>query len=65
MGLDVTFRLERRDGTPCDPPAITAAYLNWKPGDPIFLGRGRTLRVVETRPPSEPDGAPVLVVEAD
>ena len=65
MSLDVLFRLERRDGTPYDPPTITAAYLNWKPGDPIFLGRGRTLRVVETRLPAEPDGPPVLVVEPD
>jgi hypothetical protein len=34
------------------------------PGDMIPLGRDRTLSVVEIRPGSEPDGDPVLVVEA-
>ena len=51
-----TFKLELEDGTPADPPAFTAAVPNWKPGDEIPLGPGRSLRVVEPR-----EG--VLVVE--
>jgi hypothetical protein len=65
MGLGVTFRLEQRDGRPADPPTLETAELNWKAGDPIFLGPGRTLRVVETRPAAERDGEAVLVVEPD
>lgn len=63
MGQGMTFRLQRRDGTPHEPPTISTTVMNWKPGDPIFLGAGRTLRVVEIRPAAEPDGAGVLVVE--
>jgi hypothetical protein len=59
------FRLEWADGSPADPPTLAAAVPNWKAGDTIPLGGGRTLRVVETRPPAEPEGAPVLVVEED
>jgi hypothetical protein len=44
-----TFKLVLENGTPADPPAFTAAVPNWKPGDKIPLGRGRTLRVVEVR----------------
>jgi hypothetical protein len=34
-------------------------------GRQIFIARGRTLRVIETRPAAEPEGDPVLVVEED
>jgi hypothetical protein len=57
------FKLEREDGTPADPPTLTAAVPNWSPGDTIPLGRGRMLRVVEIRPASGDDDEPVLVVE--
>ena len=43
------FQLVREDGTPADPPTLTAAVPNWKVGDTIPLGPGRSLRVVEVR----------------
>jgi hypothetical protein len=51
-----TFKLELEDGTPADPPMFTAAVPNWKAGDTIPLGAGRSLRVVEVQ-------QEVLVVE--
>jgi hypothetical protein len=39
------FRLETADGAPAEPPTLTSAVPNWRPGDTIPLGR-RTLRVV-------------------
>ena len=56
------FKLEREDGTPADPPTLRAAVPNWRPGDLIPLGRRVPLRVTDVRPPSEPDGNPILVV---
>ena len=44
-----TFKLELEDGTPADPPTLTAAVPDWKPGHTIPLGAGRSLRVVEVR----------------
>ena len=44
-----TFKLELEDGTPADPPTFTAAVPNWKAGDTIPLGPGRSLRVVAVR----------------
>jgi hypothetical protein len=38
--------------------------MNWKPGDPIFIRPGRTLRVVMSRPGVDEE-QPVLVVESD
>jgi hypothetical protein len=38
--------------------------MTWSASDTIPLGRGRTLRVIATRPPNDPDGEPELVVEA-
>jgi hypothetical protein len=55
-----TFKLEHKDGTPADPPALHTAVPNWSPGDTIPLGADRTLRVIETR---FIDDEPVLVVE--
>ena len=58
------FRLEREDGTPADPPMLATAAPNWRAGDTIPLGAGRTLCVVAVRPALEPDGDAMLVVEA-
>jgi hypothetical protein len=57
-----TFRLERADGTPADPPTIRSAVPDMRPGDTIPLGRGRTLRVVGTQV-AEADQPTVLIVE--
>jgi hypothetical protein len=59
-----TFRLENPDGSPAEPPTFATAVPNWKPGDAIPLGNGRTLRVIDIRPGPEPEGDPILVVEA-
>jgi len=42
------FRLEMEDGSPADPPTLSAAVPNWSAGDVIALGAGRALRVVES-----------------
>ena len=55
------FKLERPDGTPADPPTLTAAVPNWRPGNMIHLGR-RTLQVVGVRD-DDPDQPPALIVE--
>jgi hypothetical protein len=57
-----SFRLEREDGTPADPPTLKAAVPNWRPGDLITLSRARALRVVDIRD-DDADQAPVLMVE--
>lgn len=59
-----TFRLELIDGSTADPPVLHAAVPNWKPGDSIFFGHGRTLRVIGRRA-GVGDDDPVLVVEPD
>ena len=56
------FKLETTEGVPADPPTFESAVPNWRPGDVIPLGRGRTLRVVGTRD-DDADQPPVLVVE--
>jgi hypothetical protein len=43
------FRLVLEDGSPADPPTLTSAVPNWRPGDTIPLAPGRSLRVVEVR----------------
>jgi hypothetical protein len=55
------FRLETAGGPPAEPPTLTSAVPNWRPGDTIPLGT-RTLRVVGVRD-DEADEPPVLVVE--
>lgn len=32
------FRLETTEGRPAEPPTLSAAVPNWKPGDTIPLG---------------------------
>ena len=58
------FRLETPEGAPAEPPTLSSAIPNWRPGDTIPLGGNRTLRVIDTRPGAEPDADPVLIVEA-
>jgi hypothetical protein len=60
-----TYRLEREDGTPADPPTLKAAVPDWRAGNTIALGPGRIVRVIETRVEEGSDGDPVsvLVVE--
>jgi hypothetical protein len=61
--MTFTFLLQRNDGTAAEPPTFRTAVPNWRAGDTIPLGNRRTLRVVEIRDGSEPDGDAVLVVE--
>lgn len=55
------FRLEMADGTLAEPPSITSAIPNWRPGDSIPFGH-KTLRVARVRD-DDADQPPVLVVE--
>ncbi len=57
-----TYKLEHEDGTPADPPRLHTAVPTWHAGDTIPLGRDRTLRVIETRPGSDSDEDPVVLV---
>jgi hypothetical protein len=59
--MTFTFKLERLDGTPAEPPSIESSVLSWRPGDTIPLGPNRTLQVVRVRD-NDADQAPVLVV---
>jgi hypothetical protein len=45
------FRLEHDDGRPADPAVLKTAVPNWRAGDTIPLGKGRTLRVIDTSAP--------------
>jgi hypothetical protein len=62
--MTFTFKLEHEDGTPADPPTFKTAVPDWRSGDTIPLGPGRTLRVIETRPGTSPDEDLVLVVKS-
>ena len=55
------FRLETPEGSPAEPPTLSAARPDWSVGDCIYLGR-RTLRVVDRRD-DDAEQPPVLVVE--
>jgi hypothetical protein len=55
------FRLETADGSPAEPPSLSAAVPSWRPGDTIHLGT-RTMRVVGVRD-DDAEQPPVLVVE--
>jgi hypothetical protein len=65
MALGFTYKLEREDGTPADPPTYKTAATSWRPGETIPLGRDRMLRVVDVRPAKDDDDQPVLVVVED
>jgi hypothetical protein len=60
--MTITFKLERLDGTPADPPTIQSTVTNWRVGETIPIGRDRTLHVVAIVV-SKDDELPVLVVE--
>ena len=55
------FRLETVEGEPADPPTLSAAVPDWKPGHTIHLGH-KTLVVVGKRD-DDGDQPPVLIVE--
>jgi hypothetical protein len=55
------FRLETADDAPAEPPTMTSAVPNWRPGDMIPLSSSRTLRVVGVR--DDDADEPILVVE--
>jgi hypothetical protein len=56
------FKLEREDGSPADPPTLKAAVPNWRAGDLIALGAGRSLRVLDTLLREDSDGDPLMVL---
>jgi hypothetical protein len=56
------FRLQRKDGSPADPPTYRSSTLNWRLGDKIPLTAERTLRVLGVRD-DDADQPPALVVE--
>jgi hypothetical protein len=47
--MTFTFRLERLDGAPADPPSLETSVLRWQPGDTIPLSVKRTLQVIRVR----------------
>lgn len=59
--MTFTFKLERVNGTPADPPEVRLGLYVWNPGDTLTLGN-RSLRVVDVRDQGE-DEPVVLVVE--
>jgi hypothetical protein len=56
--MSFRFRLERPDGTPAEPPSVTVAVPNMRPGDTIPLGTARMLRVVQVQAPRRDRGTP-------
>jgi hypothetical protein len=60
--MTLTFKLERPDGTPAEPPTFRTSVYVWRPGDVIPLGAERSLRVVHVRD-DDADQPPALVVE--
>ena len=60
--MTYSFRLQRTDGSPADPPTLRSTVLTWRQGDTIPLGADRTLRVLGVRD-DDADQPPVLVVE--
>jgi hypothetical protein len=44
-----TYKLEREDGSPADPPTYRSSTLNWRQGDKIPLNAERTLHVLGVR----------------
>jgi hypothetical protein len=57
-----SFKLERTDGSPADPPSFEPAVPNSRPGDTIPLGPDWMLRVVGIGVSRE-DEPSVLIVE--
>jgi hypothetical protein len=49
--MTVTFKLERLDGTPAEPPSIETTVLAWSPGATIHsrrAGRSRSFAAITT-----------------
>lgn len=55
------FKIVTVEGDPAEPPTVSVAVPNWKPGDTIH-SRGKTLRVAGLRD-EDADQPAVLVVE--
>ena len=53
--------MEAVEGEPAEPPTLSVAVPNWKPGDVVHT-RGKALQVVALRD-DDADEPPVLVVE--
>jgi hypothetical protein len=60
--MTYSFRLERTDGTPADPPTLRTSESRWRQGDEVPLSAGRALRVLGIRD-LDADSPSVLVVE--
>jgi hypothetical protein len=60
--MTYSFRLQRPDGSPADPPTYRSTVLRWRQGETIPLGPDRTLRVLGVRD-DDADQPPALVVE--
>jgi hypothetical protein len=60
--MTYSFRLQRPDGSPADPPTYRSSVLDWRQGDTIPLDADRTLRVLGVRD-DDADRPPILVVE--
>ena len=60
--MTFSFRLQRSDGSPADPPTYRSSVLTWRQGDTIPLAAERPLRVLGVRD-DDADQPPVLVVE--
>jgi hypothetical protein len=56
------FSTRTTAGTLADPATLQAAVPNWRAGDVIALGAGRSLRVIETRLKEDSEGDPVAVL---
>jgi hypothetical protein len=52
--MTFTFKLERLDGTPAEPPSYRTTVSRWSPGDRIPLRRDSTLQVVRVSRPVSP-----------
>jgi hypothetical protein len=52
--MTFTFKLERLDGTPADPPSYRTTVYRWSPGDRIPLWRDKALQVVRVSRPVSP-----------
>jgi hypothetical protein len=57
-----SFRFQRTDGSPADPPTYRSSVSTWRQGDTIPVSRDRTLRVLGVRD-EDADQPPVLVAE--
>jgi hypothetical protein len=51
--MTFTFRLERLDGKPAEPPTMESTVTNWRVGETIPIERDRSLRVVGIVVPNE------------